>query len=211
MALASNLGYPRIGPDRGLKRVTESYWKGELTAPELLRAGSQLRRQAWEAQRRIGIDLVPCNDFSLYDHVLDAMALVGAVPARYGWQGGSVDLETYFAMARGVQREGLDVAAMEMTKWFDTNYHYIVPEFAAGQSFSLSSSKVFDELAEAREADVNAKPVLLGPVSLILLGKTREPEFRPLAELLDPLTEVYGQVIARLAGSGAEWIQLDEP
>jgi 5-methyltetrahydropteroyltriglutamate--homocysteine methyltransferase len=211
MALASNLGYPRIGPDRGLKRATESYWKAELTAPELLRAGTQLRRQAWEVQRRIGIDLVPCNDFSLYDHVLDAMALVGAVPARYGWQGGSVDLETYFAMARGVQREGLDVAAMEMTKWFDTNYHYIVPEFAAGQSFSLSSSKVFDELAEAREADVNAKPVLLGPVSLILLGKTREPEFRPLAELLDPLTEVYGQVIARLAGSGAEWIQLDEP
>ncbi|KPK79673.1 MAG: 5-methyltetrahydropteroyltriglutamate--homocysteine methyltransferase [Gemmatimonas sp. SM23_52] len=211
MALAGNLGYPRIGPERELKRETEAYWNGGLGASELLSAASQLRRRAWSVQQELGIDLIPCNDFSLYDHVLDAVALVGAVPARYGWGGGAVDLDIYFAMARGAQREGLDVGAMEMTKWFDTNYHYIVPEFAAGQSFSLSSSKAFDELAEAHSAGVKAKPVLLGPVSLILLGKSREPGLNPLAELLEPLTEVYGQVIARLAGAGAEWIQLDEP
>lgn len=211
MALAGNLGYPRIGPDRDLKRATEAYWNGRLTAPQLLSAATQLRRRAWSVQQELGIDLIPCNDFSLYDHVLDAVALVGAVPARYGWGGGAVDLDTYFAMARGAQRAGLDVGAMEMTKWLDTNYHYIVPEFGAGQSFSLSSSKVFDELAEAHDAGVNAKPVLLGPVSLILLGKTREPEFTPLAELLEPLTEVYGRAVERLAGAGAEWIQLDEP
>jgi len=211
MALAGNLGYPRIGPARELKRATEAHWNGELGAAELLTAASRLRRRAWSVQQELGIDLIPCNDFSLYDHVLDTVALVGAVPARYGWAGGAVDLDTYFAMARGAQREGLDVAAMEMTKWFDTNYHYIVPEFVAGQSFSLSSTKVFDELAEAHEAGVNAKPVLLGPVSLILLGKSREREFIPLTELVEPLTEVYGQAIERLAGAGAEWIQLDEP
>ncbi len=211
MALATNLGYPRIGPDRELKRATEAHWKGQLEAADLLSRSSQLRRDAWETQRRAGIDLIPCNDFSLYDHVLDTSALVGAVPERYGWKSGEVDRETYFAMARGAQRKGLDVGAMDMTKWFDTNYHYIVPEFAPDQAFSLASSKPFDELAEARKADVSAKPVLLGPVSYLLLGKARGADFDPLAKLLDPLLDVYSAVIDKLAGGGAEWIQLDEP
>ena len=215
MALTTNLGYPRIGPDRELKRATEAYWKGELGGDELLATGARLRKENWETQRAAGIDLIPCNDFSYYDHVLDTVALVGAVPARYGWKGGGedVDLDTYFAMARGAQREGLDVSAMDMTKWFDTNYHYIVPEFGPGQSFKLVSSKIFDEFEEAREAGVNAKPVLLGPVSFLLLGKAKGGDvgFNPLAKLLDPVTEAYSLVIERLAGAGAEWIQLDEP
>ncbi len=211
MALATNLGYPRIGPDRELKRATEAHWKGQLEATDLLSRASQLRRNAWEIQREAGIDLIPCNDFSFYDHVLDTAALVGAVPARYGWKGGQVDRDTYFAMARGVQREGLDVGAMEMTKWFDTNYHYIVPEFATDQTFSLASHKPFDDLAEAQKADITAKPVLLGPVSFLLLGKARGADFDPLSKLLDPLLELYSAVIDKLAGAGAEWIQLDEP
>ena len=174
MTLTTNLGYPRIGPDRELKRATEAYWKGELGGDELLATGARLRKENWETQRAAGIDLIPCNDFSYYDHVLDTVALVGVVPARYGWKGEDVDLGTYFAMARGAQREGLDVSAMEMTKWFDTNYHYIVPEFGPGQSFKLVSSKIFDEFEEARKAGVNAKPVLLGPVSFLLLGKARD-------------------------------------
>ena len=197
MALATNLGYPRIGPDRELKRATEAYWKGELGAAELLLTGESLRRLAWTTQRDGGIEVIPCNDFSFYDQVLDTIAMVGAVPSRYGWSGGSVDLDTYFAMARGAQREGLDVGAMEMTKWFDTNYHYIVPEFSAGQSFSLSTDKVSAEYDEAKRAGVNAKPVLIGPISLITLGKARDPGYDPLSASLDELISVYGDVVER--------------
>ncbi len=211
MALATNLGYPRIGPDRELKRATEAYWKGQLPVDRLQETAGQLRQQAWSIQRAAGIELVPCNDFSFYDHVLDTVALVGAVPPRYGWSGDNVGLDTYFAMARGAQRKGLDVGAMEMTKWLDTNYHYIVPEYTNGQSFKIASTKIFDELAEARAAGVDAKPVLLGPVSLILFGKSKDEGLDPLAEYLDPVVEVYAQVIERLAKAGAQWIQLDEP
>ncbi|MGD8867182.1 MAG: 5-methyltetrahydropteroyltriglutamate--homocysteine S-methyltransferase [Gemmatimonadales bacterium] len=211
MALATNLGYPRIGPDRELKRATEAYWKGELGTDQLLHTGERLRRLGWTTQRDAGIELIPCNDFSFYDQVLDTIAMVGAVPSRYGWNGGSVDLDTYFAMARGAQREGLDVGAMEMTKWFDTNYHYIVPEFSAGQSFSLSTDKVSAEFEEAKQAGVNAKPVLIGPLSLIILGKARDPGYDPLGTSLDHLISVYGDVVEQLAGAGADWIQLDEP
>ncbi|MGD8700780.1 MAG: 5-methyltetrahydropteroyltriglutamate--homocysteine S-methyltransferase [Gemmatimonadales bacterium] len=211
MALATNLGYPRIGPDRELKRATEAYWKGELGAEDLRRTGERLRQLAWRVQREAGIDVIPCNDFSFYDQVLDTVAMVGAVPARYGWNGGGVDLDTYFAMARGAQREGLDVGAMEMTKWFDTNYHYIVPELEPGQTLSLSTEKAVEELSEAKLFGVDAKPVLVGPVSLILLGKSRAPGFDPLSELLDELLAVYGDAVERLASAGADWIQIDEP
>ena len=211
MALATNLGYPRIGPDRELKRATEAYWKGGVDAAALGRTAAELRREAREAQRAAGIDLIPSNDFSLYDHVLDTVALVGAVPERYGWHGGTVDLDTYFAMARGAQRAGLDVGAMEMTKWFDTNYHYIVPELDRGTSFQLSASKVFDEFGEARAEGVATRPVLLGPISFLTLSKLRGPEFDPLETSLDSLLEVYGEVVGRLAEAGAAWIQIDEP
>jgi 5-methyltetrahydropteroyltriglutamate--homocysteine methyltransferase len=204
-------GYPRIGRNRELKRVCEAYWAGAATQEALLATGAALRRAHWEAQRQAGIDLIPVNDFSLYDQVLDAIALVGAVPGRYRWEDEHVDLATYFGMARGIQRPGLDATAMEMTKWFDTNYHYIVPEWQVGQRFHLASTKLFDELAEARALDVPAKPVLLGPFSLVLLGKAPDERVDLLGETLAGVVAVYAEVIARLAAAGARWVQLDEP
>src|SRR6266851_7559197 len=145
MSISHTLGFPPLGAARELKRATEGYWSGKTTRATLLATGVELRARHWRLQREAGIELLPSNDFSLYDRVLDTCALVGAVPARYGWTGGPVDLDVYFAMARGVQSGGKDVTAMEMTKWFDTNYHYLVPEFEPGQTFRLSSSKPVDE------------------------------------------------------------------
>ncbi|HET8625878.1 MAG TPA: 5-methyltetrahydropteroyltriglutamate--homocysteine S-methyltransferase [Thermomicrobiales bacterium] len=216
MAITANLGYPRIGARRELKRALEGYWQGKVGADDLRARAAAIRAANWAAQRDAGIDLIPANDFSLYDHVLDTIALVGAVPPRYGWDGGAVDLDLYFALARGEQDARRDVPALEMTKWFDTNYHYLVPEFRPGQVFRLSGTKPFDEFAEARALGVAARPVLLGPVSFLLLGKVRPEDapggaFDPLVELLDPLVAVYAEVVGRLAAQGAEWIQLDEP
>src|SRR6185437_515057 len=211
MARSTTIGYPRIGRDRELKRACEAYWKDAIPASELLATGTALRKAHWEAQRDAGIEFIPVNDFSFYDQVLDAIALVGAVPPRYQWTGDLVDLDTYFAMARGAQGKGLDVTALEMTKWFDTNYHYLVPEWQFNQQFRLASTKPFDELAEAQALGITAKPVLLGPLSLVLLGKAQAPDMDPLGATLDGILAVYGEVIERLAGAGAEWIQLDEP
>lgn len=206
-------GFPRIGTRRELKFATESYWAGRSSAEDLGLAARSLRAENWRFLSEAGIDLIPSNDFSLYDQTLDTTALVGAVPERYGHEGGMVDLDTYFAMARGRQGGGADVTAMAMTKWFDTNYHYIVPELGPETAFSLSSTKPFDEFEEARELGILTKPVLLGPVSFLLLGKPAEeaPEgFDPLV-LLEPLTDVYAEVLERLGRLGAEWVQLDEP
>src|SRR5919204_1699593 len=211
VALSSTLGYPRIGRDRELKRACEAYWKGAFSAEELRRTAAELRRAHWQAQRAAGIELIPCNDFSLYDTVLDAVALIGAVPPRYHWDGRTVDPDTYFAMARCAQRAGLDVTAMEMTKWFDTNYHYIVPEWHSGQRFHLASGKPFDEMAEAQAQGVPARPMLVGPLTLVLLGKPQEDGVDLLGATLDGILDVYGQVVERLAAAGATWIQLDEP
>jgi len=210
MARANILAYPRIGKHRELKRATEGYWSGKVSAEELAETAAAIRQANWETQREAGIDCIPSNDFSLYDQVLDTIAMTGAVPERYHWQGGMVDLDTYFAMARGAQREGLDVTALEMTKWFDTNYHYLVPEFSAGQRFTLSSTKVFDEYQQARALGIQTRPVLVGPLTFLLLGKSREDGFNPL-DLIDALLPVYQEVIAGLARRGAQWIQLDEP
>ncbi len=213
MPIAHNLGFPPIGAARELKRATEGYWGGKVSPEGLLRAGAELRAAHWRLQRDAGLDLVPVNDFSLYDRVLDTCAMVGAVPERYGWSGGTVDLDTYFAMARGSQGKGgggRDVTAMEMTKWFDTNYHYIVPEFEPGQTFHLASTKITDEFQEAKALGLSAKPVLVGPVSFLLLGKARGARFDRL-ELLDGLLGVYAEVLGRLAAAGATWVQIDEP
>jgi 5-methyltetrahydropteroyltriglutamate--homocysteine methyltransferase len=210
MTTASNLGFPPLGAARELKRATEGYWSGKVTREQLLNTGAELRRRHWQLQRDIDVDRIPANDFSFYDRVLDTCALVGAVPPRYGWKGGDVDLDTYFAMARGSQGKGRDVTAMEMTKWFDTNYHYIVPELERGQSFRLSSQKPVAEYREAKALGIEATPVLIGPVTFLLLAKTRGQSFDRLS-LLDALLPVYAETLETLRSAGAEWVQLDEP
>jgi 5-methyltetrahydropteroyltriglutamate--homocysteine methyltransferase len=214
MSLSNVAGFPRIGPERELKFATEGHWKGEVSEGDLLATARRIRLENWRFMQQAGIDLIPSNDFSLYDQVLDAIALVGAVPERYGHGGGPVDEQTYFAMARGRQEGGVDVTAMEMTKWFDTNYHYIVPELGPDTEFSLSSDKPFAQHAEAmEELGIDTVPVLVGPVSFLLLGKSADgvPEDYDRLSLLEPLIEVYGEVIERLAEQGATWVQLDEP
>src|SRR5436309_833733 len=210
MPIAHNLGFPPLGAGRELKRATESYWNGKVARDALLKTGAELRARHWRLQQAAGLDLVPSNDFSYYDRMLDICALVGAVPKRYGWVGGPVDLDTYFAMARGAQQGGRDVTAMEMTKWFDTNYHYIVPEFEPAQAFRLSSSKPVDEFQEAKALGIHTKPVLIGPVTFRLLVKARTARFDRLS-LLDALLPVYADALSRLGAAGATWVQLDEP
>ncbi|HWX46937.1 MAG TPA: 5-methyltetrahydropteroyltriglutamate--homocysteine S-methyltransferase [Roseomonas sp.] len=228
------LGYPRIGERRELKRATEAFWKGEISEAELARTGADIRRANWLKQHDAGIDLIPVNDFSFYDQTLDMSCLLGNVPPRFGWKGGQTDLNVVFTVARGtqggaslVEEDGASPAeeekdcqtskvstfASEMTKWFDTNYHYIVPEFHSGTNFTLSSSKVFDEFAEAKALGINAKPVLIGPITYLSSGKVQDssnPDFDAFT-LLDSLVSVYQKIIGKLAAQGAQWIQLDEP
>lgn len=208
MALSSVHGFPRIGRQRELKFATEDYWSGELSADDLLATAAAIRREGWMLMREVGIDLIPSNDFSLYDQVLDTTVLVGAVPPRHR-SVAEGDLDTLFSMARGHQ----DATAMEMTKWFDTNYHYIVPELGPDTDFSLSSSKPFDEYLEARDLGIQTKTVLIGPVTYLLLAKPGEgaPDGFDTLTLLEPLVEVYVQVVGRLGELGADWIELHEP
>ncbi|MDA0797889.1 MAG: 5-methyltetrahydropteroyltriglutamate--homocysteine S-methyltransferase [Chloroflexi bacterium] len=212
MAIATNLGFPRLGANRELKRAIESYWAGKIDENALLRTGAIIRRDNWLVQQKAGITHVPSNDFSLYDQVLDTTAMLGAIPERFGHEGGLVSLDTYFAMARGTvgDDETPSVPAMDMTKWFDTNYHYIVPELEAGMKFKLSSTKILDEFVEAREMGILTRPVLLGPVTFLMLCKTREPKLDPLA-MMESILPVYEIVLKQLAAEGAEWIQVDEP
>jgi 5-methyltetrahydropteroyltriglutamate--homocysteine methyltransferase len=211
-----NLGYPRIGEKRELKRAVEAYWAGRITEAELDLEAARLRTIHWRKQRAAGIDLIPSNDFSYYDQMLDTVALVGAVPERFGWQGGPVDAATYFKMARGKPGAGCNcghasAVALEMTKWFDTNYHYLVPELHSGTVFRLASNKPFGEFAEAKALGIVTKPVLIGPVTFLLLSKSHgSGGFDPLS-LLDSLVQVYLEVLRRLAREGAEWVQMDEP
>ncbi|MGS2738509.1 5-methyltetrahydropteroyltriglutamate--homocysteine S-methyltransferase [Sinomicrobium sp. M5D2P17] len=211
----NNLGYPRIGARRELKKACEQYWSGKIDRNELLSVAETLRRQNWEVQQEAGIDLVPCNDFSFYDQVLDMSLSLGAVPKRYTpvltQNKENAELDLYFAMARGYQKDGLDITAMEMTKWFDTNYHYIVPEFHKNQEFKWFSSKITEEFTEAKKVlDKTPKPVLVGPVSYLLLGKEKEEGFHRI-DLLKNLLPVYVEILNKLKDLGAEWIQLDEP
>jgi len=209
MAKSTLLGFPRLGPDREIKTAVERFWRAEETPETLEPCAAALRAHHRTIQKAAGIDLITSNDFSFYDHVLDMSALLGAVPVRYEWKGGSVDLETYFAMARGGRRGNADVAAAEMTKWFDTNYHYIVPEFERGQKFKISSEKVFREYREAKEKGMETRPVLVGPVSYLLLGKDHEGG-EPL-DHLNALIPAYAKVLERLGEEGAQWVQMDEP
>lgn len=213
MVQASNLGYPRIGGKRTLKKALESFWSGKSSETALLEQAAALRKQHWLLQQQLGLKHIPSNDFSLYDHVLDTIALVGAVPTRYAWDGTKITLHTYFAMARGVEKDTVQseaIPAMEMTKWFDTNYHYIVPEFEQDQQFHLASTKPIDEFLEAKALGVHTRPVLLGPISFLLSGKSHHDHIHPLS-LLERLLPVYEELLQRLAASGADWVQIDEP
>ncbi|MFT3738913.1 MAG: 5-methyltetrahydropteroyltriglutamate--homocysteine S-methyltransferase [Breznakibacter sp.] len=208
-----NLGYPRIGSRRELKKACERFWAGQSTLEQLLQAARELRHENWTLQRDAGLSWIPVNDFSLYDHVLDTCTMVGCIPPRFkplAEKGIDGNTDLYFSMARGCQANGIDATAMEMTKWFDTNYHYIVPEFRKGQTFKLSTSKAVAEFTEAKTLGINPKPVLLGPVSFLLLGKEKEEGFHRL-DLLPSLIEVYAGLLKLLRNTGATWVQIDEP
>ncbi|SDK78393.1 5-methyltetrahydropteroyltriglutamate--homocysteine S-methyltransferase [Billgrantia gudaonensis] len=214
MTLAHVLGYPRIGARRELKHALEAYWRGDGDRESLEATGRELRAKHWQAQREAGLDFVTVGDFAFYDQVLDVSIMLGAVPSRFEADDeldrGAVDLDTAFRMARGRAPSGKPAAACEMTKYFDTNYHYLVPELHAGQTFRLASSRLFDEVAEARAAGYPVKAVLTGPLTWLWLGKTHDETCDRLS-LLEALLPVYGEILARLAAEGVEWVQLDEP
>ncbi len=236
-----NLGFPRIGADRELKKALEAYWRGELDAAELEQTGRQLRRRHWLQQAQAGLDLIPTGDFAWYDQVLTLSATLGNVPVRHrrghpsaeetlaprpsccAQSSGSghhvdapaepcreVDLDTLFRMGRGRAPSGQAANACEMTKWFDTNYHYLVPEFHPNQSFALSYRQIIDETREAVELGYAAKPVILGPLSYLWLGKEKAPDFDRL-DLLEALLPAYQELLQALAEAGADWVQIDEP
>ncbi|MFJ2000502.1 5-methyltetrahydropteroyltriglutamate--homocysteine S-methyltransferase [Streptomyces chartreusis] len=208
-ARATVYGYPRQGPDRELKKAIEGYWKGRVTADALRATAAELRRANWRRLADAGIHEVPTGDFSYYDHVLDTTVALGAIPERHRVAVETDALDGYFAMARGTQ----DVAPLEMTKWFDTNYHYLVPELGPDTVFAADSAKQVAELKEALALGLTARPVLVGPVTYLLLAKPAPgvaADFEPLT-LLDRLLPVYARILADLRAAGAEWVQLDEP
>lgn len=205
------LGYPRIGANRELKKASEKYWKNEISEQELIEVSQKIKAHNWSLQKGQGIDLIPSNDFSFYDQVLDTSFMLGAIPKRFTELQLKVSpLEVYFAVARGYQKNGFDLTASEMTKWFDTNYHYLVPEFYKNQSFHFSNPKVVNEYLEAKALGIETKPVLLAPVSYLLLGKEKEAGFDKIS-LLDKLLPVYKQIVQKLIDAGANYIQFDEP
>ena len=205
----SILGYPRVGDHRELKKAIENYWKGKIDIDELSIISSEIRKKNWKAQKNIGIDLIPSNDFSFYDQVLDMSITLGCIPDRFAKDNLS-DLDLYFAMARGVQKNDLDVTALELTKWFDTNYHYLVPEFKKDQVFKLNAKKIISEYKEALTLGIKTKPVIIGPVTYLLLGKEKEDGFNRIA-LLDRLLPVYEALFEELDTLGIDYLQIDEP
>ncbi|WP_185859224.1 5-methyltetrahydropteroyltriglutamate--homocysteine S-methyltransferase [Blattabacterium cuenoti] len=212
--LKHNLGYPRIGTQRELKKACEAYWSKKIDSETLFEVGKKIREENWKMQEMANLDLIPCNDFSFYDHVLDMSFLLGVIPESYlsvSIIQNNIDL--YFSMARGFQKNGWDIKAMEMTKWFNTNYHYIVPEFDKNQKFSIFSKKIFDELEESKnllKSIKKIKPVLIGPVSYLFLGKEKDKSFHRM-DLIENIVPVYTKIINELKNKGTDWIQLDEP
>ncbi len=208
--LNHTLGFPRVGLKRELKKAQESYWAGNSTQEELLNVGRELRARHWQQQQQAGVDLVPVGDFAWYDHVLTTSLLLGNVPERHQNADGSIDLDTLFRIGRGRAPTGTPAAAAEMTKWFNTNYHYMVPEFQQGQQFKLGWTQLLDEVDEALALGHKIKPVLLGPVTYLWLGKVKGEQFDRLS-LLQDILPVYQQVLGELAKRGVEWVQIDEP
>ncbi|QEY58030.1 5-methyltetrahydropteroyltriglutamate--homocysteine S-methyltransferase [Pseudomonas sp. C27(2019)] len=212
MAVAHNLGFPRIGGDRELKKAVEAYWKGDITEDNLRQVGRELRAQHWQLQKDAGIDLLPVGDFAWYDQVLTHSLTFGVVPERFAKAGAKPTLDTLFAMGRGVVESSCcgGAHAQEMTKWFDTNYHYLVPELTADLEFSLSWEQLFEEVDEALALGHSVKPVVIGPLTWLWLGKVKGEAFNKL-DLLEKLLPIYGEIFQRLAAQGVEWVQIDEP
>ena len=212
MSTSHNLGFPRIGADRELKKSLEAFWQGDISEQKLQANSRELRQRHWQLQADAGVDLIPVGDFSHYDQMLDMSCLLGVIPPRFEKSPSQkpVDIATYFAMARGEQRGGKTIAACEMTKWFDTNYHYLVPEIHKDQTFELSFNKLFDEIEEAKSLGINAKPVIIGPITWLWLAKVKGESFDKL-QLIIPLMEAYAKILTRLSEQGIEWVQIDEP
>ncbi|MDL1970048.1 MAG: 5-methyltetrahydropteroyltriglutamate--homocysteine S-methyltransferase [Candidatus Desulfofervidaceae bacterium] len=198
----SNLGYPRMGAKRELKKALESYWQGKVSKEELLDTALTLQGQNWQIQKEAGIDLIPVGDFSLYDHMLDMAVMLGLIPARFRKNGIKTDLDTYFTMARGAE----DIPPLEMTKWFDTNYHYLVPELDTEPN--LLENRLLNACKQAQASGVNPKPVLVGPYTFLKLSK--EAGIKK-ADILPSLLKVYQTILKELAENGVEWVQIDEP
>ena len=219
MALAHNLGFPRIGRDRELKKALEAYWKGELAEAGLREVGARLRAEHWQLQKDAGIELLPVGDFAWYDQVLTHSLMFGVIPERFRPHAGQPTLDTLFGMARGVSGNKSTHSsccggahAQEMTKWFDSNYHYLVPEFTADQQFALSWEQLFEEVEEGRALGHALKPVLIGPLTYLWLGKCKgETSSFDKLDLLERLLPVYGEIFQRLAAQGIDWVQIDEP
>ncbi|NLR61317.1 5-methyltetrahydropteroyltriglutamate--homocysteine S-methyltransferase [Chitinophaga polysaccharea] len=207
-------GYPRIGSQRELKKACESYWTGKISLERLELTARQLRKENWTFLQAAGIDLIPSNDFSYYDQILDMCVTLGIIPARFQALRATFANpncpELYFALARGYQKNNFDITALEMTKWFDTNYHYMVPEFEAAQEYQLYQPKCVAEFKEALSLGITTKPVLPGPVTLMLCGKIKDAELS-YPQLLEKLLPVYIQLLEALQQAGATWVQLDEP
>ncbi|CAG7554857.1 unnamed protein product [Fusarium equiseti] len=211
MVQSAILGFPRMGVNRDLKKATEAYWGGKISQSDLLAEAKRLRLAHWKIQKDAGVDIIPSNDFALYDHVLHQIQDFGAVPERYT-KDGLDPIDQYFAMGRGHQKEGVDVPSLEMVKWFDSNYHYVKPTLQDGQTFKLTDSpKAVADFKEAKEAGISTRPVLVGPVSFLHLGKADRDQSVDPIDLLEKLLPVYEQLLSQLKEAGAETVQIDEP
>ncbi|KAG1783239.1 cobalamin-independent synthase [Suillus placidus] len=212
MVSSSVLGFPRIGANREVKKAVEAYWGGKLSAEDLIKAAADVKKSSWTSLKERGVDLIPSGEFSLYDHVLDHSAAFNAIPKRYQGLGLSA-LDVFFAMGRGRQAGGVDVPACEMKKWFDSNYHFVVPELSEETDFKLLYNKALTEYKEAKEAGVVTRPVVLGPISYLVLGKAAKEAsatFQPIS-LLPKILPVYKQLLSELKAAGVESVQIDEP
>lgn len=211
MVQSAVLGFPRMGRLRDLKKANEAYWGGKLSREDLLAEGKRLRLEHWKIQKDAGVDIIPSNDFAYYDHVLDHIQMFNAIPERYS-KDSLHELDQYFAMGRGHQKDGIDVPSLEMVKWFDSNYHYVKPTLQDNQTFKLAADpKPVREFKEAKEAGITTRPVLVGPVSFLALGKADRGQSVDPISLLDKLLPVYEQLLKQLKEAGAETVQIDEP
>ncbi len=209
MAITATLGFPRIGAHRELKKAQESYWKGDISSADLFHVAKDIRAENWKRQKDAGITHIAAGDFAFYDLVLHHTQMFGAIPSRYESLKKADPLDLYFAMARGHQKDGVDVVACEMTKWFDTNYHYIVPEFSSETQFNLTYAPVVEHFTEAKRLGIHTRPVMIGPITYLLLGKMKGAQ--NALSLLPKLLPCYVKLLEEYKKAGAEWIQIDEP